>query len=123
MDKGSDVSASHPALPVSARQGGELVPFKYISSVSFLCQKQFIPPFNSSWSEEERGNTITYYCCFRNAGYGTGSQDNQAVMAIRDLTDILVTSYPGHSPVIRFDGVGGIQMNNVTIENVKMSCV
>ena len=44
-------------------------------------------------------------------------------MAIRDLTDILVTSYPGHSPVIRFDGVGGIQMNNVTIENVKMTCV
>ncbi len=34
-------------------------------------------------------------------------------MIIRDLTDILVASYPGHSPVIRFDGVGGISMSNV----------
>ena len=49
---------------------------------------------------------------FRNAHYGE-SEDNQAVMPIRDLSDLLVTNYPGHSPVIRFDGVAGIQMNNV----------
>ena len=35
------------------------------------------------------------------------------MLAIRDLSDLLVTNYPGHSPVIRFDGVAGIQMNNV----------
>ena len=49
---------------------------------------------------------------FRNAHYGE-SEDNQAVLPIRDLSDLLVTNYPGHSPVIRFDGVAGIQMNNV----------
>ena len=48
----------------------------------------------------------------RNAHYGE-SEDNQAVLPIRDLSDLLVTNYPGHSPVIRFDGVAGIQMNNV----------
>ena len=35
------------------------------------------------------------------------------MLPIRDLSDLLVTNYPGHSPVIRFDGVAGIQMNNV----------
>ena len=49
---------------------------------------------------------------FRNAHYGE-SEDNQAVLPIRDLSDLLVTNYPGHSPVLRFDGVAGIQMNNV----------
>ena len=41
-------------------------------------------------------------------------------MVIRDLTDILVTSYPDHSPVLRFDGVGGISMSNVKISYAKI---
>ena len=41
-------------------------------------------------------------------------------MIIRDLTDILVTSYPDHSPVLRFDGVGGIQMSRVNNSNTKI---
>ena len=47
---------------------------------------------------------------FRNAHYGE-SEDNQAVLPIRDLSDLLVTNYPGHSPLIEFDGSGGISMS------------
>ena len=61
------------------------------------------------------------YCCFRNEGYGTGNLDNSAVMGIKNLTDILVTNYPDHSPVLRFDGVGGIQMSNVNTMKTRMT--
>ena len=30
------------------------------------------------------------------------------------MTDILLTNYPGHSPVIEFDGAGGISMGDVS---------
>ena len=42
-------------------------------------------------------------------------------MGIKNLTDILVTNYPDHSPVLRFDGVGGIQMSNVNTMKTRMT--
>ena len=33
---------------------------------------------------------------------------------IQNYTDILVTNFPGHSPVIEFDGAGGISMTEMS---------
>jgi len=49
---------------------------------------------------------------YNNNNYG-GGPNNGAVMTIKDKTDILVSNFPGHSPIIRFDGSGGIVMLNV----------
>ena len=35
------------------------------------------------------------------------------LLCTQDKTDILVSNFPGHSPIIRFDGSGGIVMLNV----------
>jgi len=50
---------------------------------------------------------------YKNNNYGAGV-NNGAAMAIKDKTDILVTAYPGESPVVQFDGAAGITMNNVS---------
>ena len=50
-------------------------------------------------------------CLCRNEGYGSGARDNPIVFGyIQNYTDILLTNFPGHSPVIEFDGAGGISM-------------
>jgi len=50
---------------------------------------------------------------YNNKNYGSGV-NNGAAMAIKDKTDILVTAYPGESPVLEFDGAAGITMHNVS---------
>ena len=49
---------------------------------------------------------------YNNNNFG-GGVNNGAIMTIKDKTDILLTNYPGHSPVLRFDGSGGVVMLNV----------
>ena len=65
---------------------------------------------------------------YNNNNYG-GGVNNGAIMTIKatiginlskidyspvqDKTDILLTNYPGHSPVLRFDGSGGVVMLGV----------
>ena len=51
---------------------------------------------------------------YNNNNFGGGA-NNGAVMTIKDKTDILLANYPGHSPVLRFDGSGGVVMLNVSI--------
>ena len=51
---------------------------------------------------------------YRNEDFGSGSNDNKAVFNIREMSDILLTNFPGHSPVIEFDGAGGISMGDVS---------
>ena len=50
---------------------------------------------------------------YTNPNYGNGNKDNGIVFNIKDKTDILIRNYPGHIPVIRFDGSGGISMKGV----------
>ena len=50
---------------------------------------------------------------YTNSNYGTGKKDNGIVLNIMDKSDILITNYPGHTPIIRFDGTGGISMSEV----------
>ena len=33
--------------------------------------------------------------------------------------DILITNFPEHSPIIRFDGAGGLSMNRVVRVEIK----
>ena len=35
------------------------------------------------------------------------------VLSLKDLTDVSIQNFPGHSPVIEFDGAGGISMSGV----------
>ena len=49
---------------------------------------------------------------YNNNNFG-GGVNNGAIMTIKDKTDILLTNYPDHSPVLRFDGSGGVVMLNV----------
>lgn len=51
---------------------------------------------------------------YTNSNFGNGI-DNGIVFNMKDMTDILITNYPGHTPVIRFDGSGGISMSEVCI--------
>ena len=51
---------------------------------------------------------------YTNSNFGNGKKDNGLVMHISDITDIRIANFPGHSPILRFDGSGGISMNNVT---------
>merc|ERR1719322_2232637 len=51
---------------------------------------------------------------YRNEGFGSGSNDNKAVLNVREMSDLLLTNFPGHSPVIEFDGAGGISMGDVS---------
>jgi len=64
---------------------------------------------------QSSGNKTRIYVMngeYNNNNYG-GGPNNGAVMTIKDKTDILVSNFPGHSPIIRFDGSGGIVMLNV----------
>ena len=51
---------------------------------------------------------------YTNNNYGSGDS-NGAVMNIKSKTDILITNKQGHSPLVKFDGSGGIVMSNVKI--------
>lgn len=51
---------------------------------------------------------------YNNNNYG-GGVNNGAVMNLKSKTDILITNKHGHSPVIKFDGSGGIVMSNVGV--------
>ena len=51
---------------------------------------------------------------YTNSDFGNGKKDNGLVMHMSDITDIRIANFPGHSPILRFDGSGGISMNNVT---------
>ena len=51
---------------------------------------------------------------YTNSNFGNGKKDNGLVMHISDITDIRIANFPGHSPILKFDGSGGISMNNVT---------
>ena len=33
---------------------------------------------------------------------------------LREMSDLLLTNFPGHSPLIEFDGAGGISMGDVS---------
>ena len=45
--------------------------------------------------------------------FGSGNLNNPVVLSLKDLTDVSVQNFPGHSPVIEFDGAGGISMSGV----------
>ena len=51
---------------------------------------------------------------YRNEDYGSGNKDNPIVLHIQNYTDILLTNFPGHSPIIEFDGAGGISMTEMS---------
>ena len=51
---------------------------------------------------------------YTNANYGNG-KDNGIACRIQEKTDILIINYPGHTPIIRFDGTGGISMSEVCV--------
>ena len=51
---------------------------------------------------------------YTNTNYGNG-KDNGITCSIQDKTDILIINYPGHTPIIRFDGTGGISMSEVSV--------
>ena len=50
---------------------------------------------------------------YNNNNFG-GGVNNGAVMTIKDKTDILLTNYPGHFPVLKFDKSGGVVLINVS---------
>ena len=47
-----------------------------------------------------------------NGGFGSG-RSNGPVLRISNKSDVLLTNFPGHTPVIEFDGAGGIVMSRV----------
>ena len=51
---------------------------------------------------------------YTNTNYGNG-KDNGIACSIQEKTDILIINYPGHTPIIRFDGTGGISMSKVCV--------
>ena len=46
---------------------------------------------------------------YRNNNYGLGRLNNGPYVNIKELSDILLTNLPGHSPKIEFDGSGAIR--------------
>ena len=46
-------------------------------------------------------------------------KNNPTVFNTRDKKDILITNFPEHSPIIRFDGAGGLSMNRVVRVEIK----
>ena len=42
-----------------------------------------------------------------------GCSSSNYILQLQDKSDILLTKYPEHTPVLRFDGAGGIVMLNV----------
>ena len=50
---------------------------------------------------------------YQNKNFGKGN-NNGAVVSVQNKTDISFTPYPGHNPVIEFDGSAGFNLNNVT---------
>ena len=50
----------------------------------------------------------------RNEGFGSGAKDNPIAFHTQNYTDILLTNFPGHSPVIEFDGAGAISMTEMS---------
>ena len=55
-------------------------------------------------------NLPEYFIINRNDDFGSVSLEKPPVMHIMK-TDIKVTNYPGHSPVINFDGEAGINLS------------
>ena len=51
---------------------------------------------------------------YTNIGYGTGSTTNTLYPAVnfKDLNDVKLVNFPGHNPIIRFDGSAGINIAN-----------
>ena len=56
---------------------------------------------------------------YTNYNFGNGNKNNPAVFSINNLNNILIKNYPGHNPVIQFDGSGGIIMNEVCRVEIK----
>ncbi|MEC7000931.1 MAG: right-handed parallel beta-helix repeat-containing protein, partial [Actinomycetota bacterium] len=50
---------------------------------------------------------------YRNNNYGLGRLNNGPYVNIKELSDILLTNLPGHSPKIEFDGSGAIRGQDV----------
>ena len=46
-------------------------------------------------------------------------KNNPTVFNTRDKKDVLITNFPEHSPIIRFDGAGGLSMNRVVRVEIK----
>ena len=57
---------------------------------------------------------------YTNTNYGNG-KDNGIACSIQEKTDILMINYPGHTPIIRFDGTGDISMSEVSV-SFYLSC-
>ena len=55
-------------------------------------------------------NLPEYFIINRNDDFGSVSLEKPPVMNIMK-TDIMVTNYPDHSPVINFDGEAGINLS------------
>ena len=72
------------------------------------------PTGNLSLNIWPYGELSEYVSACRNEGYGSGAKDNPIVFHTQNYTDILLTNFPGHSPVIEFDGAGGISMTEMS---------
>ena len=48
---------------------------------------------------------------YRNPTFGNGGKNNGAALSVQNKHDVLITNFPGHSPIIQFDGSGGISMS------------
>ena len=49
---------------------------------------------------------------YTNYKYGTGELNNYPAANFKNLKDVKLTNYPGHSPIIKFDGAAGINIQN-----------
>ena len=58
---------------------------------------------------------------YNNNNYG-GGDNNGPLMTIKDKTDILLTNYPGHFPVLKFDKSGGVVMIHVRSQRTATDC-
>jgi len=66
-------------------------------------------------SDAATSYTTIYVCngTYRNADFRSGSTANGAVVAFRNLREIVLSNLPGHVPRIEFDGLAGVSGYNV----------
>ena len=55
---------------------------------------------------------------YPNQNYNTGNLNNPATVSISNQKDLILRNYPGHKPIITFDGIAGIEINDS--ENIEI---
>ena len=94
------------ALYVDATSGSDLNDGRSQSSAFASLQKV---------SQMATSSTAIYVAngTYHNQNFGTGSVNSGSVVRFLNLTNILLSNLPGHSPRIEFDGLAGVSCYNV----------